>query len=261
MSGNRKRIDRVRKRVLESGFPSEIEVGNILRKDGWLIGNQWPYRDKASNKIRPIDILAMKFSLQPPKLAISLLIECKKRLKGQWIFHTQEKQKEFLPLLGTIFDLLKKVKGTSFGETLTNLTPDDIMASVFSGLHLLDKNIRIGVFNISPKEGKDDFHEATMQIMSALEGMKNSMKSFIVFPTIVFTGDMFEYYQENGETKIQPINHIQFITFVPEAKGMYPCMIDVVRKSYFNEFLRIINRDFYIFLQLIKGKLLVKRDE
>lgn len=254
MSENQKRIDRIRKRVLESGFPSEIEVGNILRKDGWLAGNQWPYRDKISNKIRSIDILAMKFNLQPPRLAISLLIECKKRSKGEWIFHTQEKQREFLPSLGALFDLVQKISGTSFGETLTDLTPNEIMASAFSELHLLDKNIRIGVFSISPKKGKDDFHEATMQIMSALEGMKNSMKSFIVFPAIVFTGDMFEYYQKNGDTKIFPINHLQFITFVPESEGMYPCMIDVVKKSYFAEFLRMINRDFYILSQIMKGK-------
>jgi hypothetical protein len=250
---NQKRIKKIREHILKSGFPSEVEIGTVLRKDGWLVGNQWPYRDKTTGKIRPVDILAMKFGFPQSWLAISLLIECKKRFKGEWIFHTQEKEKEFLPLLGTLFDLLNKIKGTTFSQKITDLTPDDIMASMLSGLHLLDKTIRIGVFSITPK-GKDEFHEAVMQIISALEGMKNSMKSFIIFPSIVFTGDMFEYYQENGETKIQPINHIQFITFIPESEGMYPCMIDVVRKSYFNDFLRMVNRDFYILSQLIRGK-------
>lgn len=249
-----KRIKKVRERILKSGFPLEIEIGNILRKGGWLVGNQWPYKDKVTKKIRLIDILAMRFSLQPPRLAISLLVECKKRAKGEWIFHTQEKEKEFLPLLGTLFDFLNKISGTTFGETVTDLTPDEIMASNFSGLHLLDKTIRIGVFCIPPSKAKDDFHEAKMQIISALEGMKNSLKPFIVFPTIVLDGAIFEYYQENGETRIMPINHVQFISFIPESEGMYPCMIDVVRKDYFNKFLRIINRDFYILTHLLKTK-------
>ena len=250
---NQKRIKKIRERILKSGYPSEVEIGTILRKDGWLVGNQWPYRDKITGKIRPVDILAMKFGFPQSRLAVSLLLECKKRLKGEWIFHTQEKEKEFLPLLGALFDFLNKIKGTAFSQEVTDLTPDDIMASTLSGLHLLDKTIRTGIFSVTP-EGKDDFHEAVMQIISALEGLKNSMKLFVIFPTIVFSGDMFEYYMENEETKIKPINHIQFITFVPESEGMYPCMIDIIRKSYFKEFLRIVNRDFYILSQLIRGK-------
>jgi len=44
------------------------------------------------------------------------------------------------------------------------------------------------------------------------------------------------------------------MSFVSAHKGMLPCMIDVVRKSYFPEFLRMIERDFYILTQLLKTK-------
>jgi len=200
-------------------------------------------------------VLAMKMRLQPPRLGVLLIIECKKSLKHEWVFHTQEKESEFLPLLGTLIDFVKKIKSTPFADKLTNLTASDIMASKLSGLHVFDKAIKIGIFNIIPSStGKDDFYEATKQIISALESMSEGVKSFIVFPTIVFDGEIFEFYQENNETKILPINHLQFMSFEEARAGMFPCLIDVVRKTYFSEFLRMIERDFYIFAELVKIK-------
>jgi hypothetical protein len=247
------KIEKIRQFILKTGYPMEIEIGNILRKNGWLVGNQWPYIDKESAKIRPVDVLAMKMRLQLPMLGVLLLIECKKSLKHDWVFHTQEKEKEFFPLIGTLVDFLKKIESSPYADKLANLTPNEIMASKLSGLHLLDKATKIGVFNIIPSsKGKDDFYDATMKIVSALVSMRGSMTSFIVFPTIVFDGEIFEFYQENSETKILPKNHLQFMSFEKEEEGMFPCLIDVVRKSYFSEFVQMIERDFYILTELFK---------
>jgi hypothetical protein len=259
MSENKeqKKIKKIREYILKSGFPLEIEIGNILRKNGWLVGNQWPYVDKESKKIRPVDVLAMKLQFQPPILGVVLLIECKKSLKHDWVFHTQEREKEFLPVLGTLGDFLKKIYSVPLADELAKLTAADIKASKLTDLHLLNNSIKIGVFNIIPSsKDKDDFYEAIKQITSALESMRETAKSTsaIVFPTIVFDGEMFEFYQENSETKIQPINHLLFMTFSEAPSGMFPCLVDVVRKTYFSEFLRMMERDFYILTELFKMK-------
>lgn len=44
------KMKKIREYILKSGFPLEIEIGNILRKNGWLVGNQWPYIDLESKK-------------------------------------------------------------------------------------------------------------------------------------------------------------------------------------------------------------------
>lgn len=246
------KIEKIRNYILKSGYPAEIEIGNILRKSGWIVGNQWPYIDEESRKIRPVDVLALRMSLLTPTLGIELLIECKKSLSHDWVFHTQEKGKEYLPFLGAFIDFLKKIERILSTDKLSDLNPNEIMTTKLSGLHLLDKAIKIGVFNVIPSsEEKDDFYDATMKIISALESMRESTQKFIVFPTIVFDGEIFEFFQENGETKIQPINHLQFMSFIKGEEGMLPCMIDVVRKSYFSDFLKMVEKDFQILTEVI----------
>jgi len=120
---------------------------------------------------------------------------------------------------------------------------------------VLDKTIKIGVFNIVPSsKDRDNFYVATSEIISALGGIRERMKSFIAFPVIVYDGDIFEFYQEKGENKILPINHLQFMSFEKAQAGMLPCLVDVVKKIYFSKFLRMIERDFYIFAELVKMK-------
>jgi hypothetical protein len=255
------KIKKIREYILKSGFPSEIDIGNVLRKSGWLVGNQWPYMDKVTKKIRTVDVLAMKMTLQPPGLGLLLLIECKKGEKHEWVFHTQQKEREFLPLIGTIVDFVKKLAKPPLSSKLEKLASDAALGKLFglepsssdslgklSGLHILDKAIKIGVLSVIPSS-KDDFFEATQQIISSLESMAEGMKSFIIFPVIVFDGEIYEFYQENNEIKVLPTNHIQFMSF---GEDMSPCLIDIVRKTYFSEFLKIIERDYQILLNLLK---------
>jgi len=253
------KIEKIRRLILKSGYPTEIEVGNILRKSGWLVGNQWPYKDKATGKIRTIDVLAMRMRLQAPKLGLLLLVECKKGENHDWVFYTQQKETEFLPLMGTIFDVVKKVTTPALSKQFEQLitkatvggmfgleTRSSALLSKLSGLHVLNKTIRIGVFNVVPSS-RDDFFEATQQIISTLESMSEGMKTFIVSPLIVFDGGIYEFYQENSELKILPTNHIQFISFGTDVS---PCLIDVIRKTYFPEFGKMVERDFQILTEI-----------
>jgi hypothetical protein len=254
------KIEKIRKYILKSGFPSEIEIGNILRKNGWIVVNQLPYIDKATKKIRTIDVSALKLGLQPPMTGFQLLIECKKSVQHEWVFHTQPKEGEFLPALVTIFELLKRIAQPPLLGKLQELANDYNLKKIFglesssleaanklSNLHILDKNIKIGVLYVNPDK-KDDFFEATQQVLSALKSNDKVSKSFVVFPVIVFDGEIYEFYQEKDEMKVLPTNHLQFVSYDEET---LPCMIDVVRKTYFSEFLQIIEKDFSIYNELM----------
>lgn len=265
------KVKKIREYILKSGYPLEIEIGNILRKTAWIVGNQWPYTDSKEKKIRAIDILAMR--LMHRQLGLMMVIECKKSEKHDWVFYTQQKERELLPLLGTFVDFLKKIAKPPISEKLTQLyatstlgelfgakTSSSALLSKLSGLHLLNPEIRMGIFNVIPtKEGenqprgkksteRDDFFEATQQLISALESIGGGMKNFIVFPVIVFDGELYEFYQSENEMEFMPINHVQFISFGTE---MSPCMIDIVRKTYFHQFLKIMENDFAILSEII----------
>jgi len=212
----------------------------------------------------------MKFGLSSPMFGVSMLVECKKSDQHEWVFYTQQKEGEFLPALATIIDFLKKLERPPLYDKLKTLAAVDTLGSLFgikssalavsferlSGLHTLDKNIKIGVLNVAPKKNvraekhKDDFFEATQQVNSALESMIELAKGSIVFPVIVFDGEIYEFHQENNEIKVSATNHVQFVSF---GKERMPFLIDIVRRSYFHEFLTIIERDFQIFLDFIRN--------
>ncbi len=235
------KIERIRERILRSGFPLEIEIGNLLRKHGWLVFNQMPYVDKESGKIRLADVVAIKMEIHQKISGVLLLIECKKSRKHDWIFHTQEKIKEPLPLLGMLVDFIAKMRGSKIPYE-----------GKLSGLHILDTTIRVGVLHMISSKDRDDFHVATGELISALRSIRETMKSYIVFPMIVFDGEIFEFYQENNETKVLPTSHLQFMSFEKTSSGTKPLLIDVVRKTHFSEFLKVIEHDLDI-LQNLSG--------
>jgi len=266
-----KKISEIRKHILKTGYPSEIEIGNILRKNRWIVGNQQPYIDKEWGKLRAVDIYAMKLGSSPPPLGVVLLIECKKSENHEWVFCTQKKEGEFLPGIYTLVDFFMKLGESPiserYGELLREASVYSLLGARYpaekrnellskvSGIHVLDKAIRMGVLRAvtSPKrKEKDDFYEATQQVLSALEGMSERLKSFIAFPVIVFDGEMFEFYQEGDDWQVLPTNHLQFTSFQKAETSTLPCLIDVVRKTYFPEYLKIIERDFSILDEFMK---------
>lgn len=67
----------------------------------------------------------------------------------------------------------------------------------------------------------------------------------------MFDGAIYEFYEEKDEMEVLPVNHLQFVSYDEEAR---PCMIDVVRKTYFSEFLQIIENDFEIYNEVLSNR-------
>jgi len=243
----RRKIEKIRDSILKSGYLLELEIRNFLKKSNWFVSHQWAYIDKTTGKVRLIDIVARKVT---KRLNSILLIECKKSDKHEWAFYTEPKEIKFLDTyLKMLGDFYIKFENLLKQQSNLNL-------SKLNRLHLMDKTIKLGVLHRVISSKKDDFYEAAQQIISALEDLENFAKIdsdelSIFFPTIVFDGYMYEFYQENKETKVFPINHVQFISFRRDAT---PCVIDVVRKTYFPEFLKILEKDFQILIEFINRK-------
>jgi len=256
------KIENIRKYILKSGFPSEIEVGNILRKANWIVINQAPYIDKITKKIRTIDVSAFKPVPIPKLKGFQVIVECKKSEQHEWVFHTQHKTNEYQTAMWTLAELFKTMGNPAIMEKFNELSKackatnlfgypleqhnKQILSSKMSSLtklHYFDETIRMGIMHLMPNKN-DDFFEATQQIGAIVRSMNEPEKNFVQFPVIVFDGEMFEFYQENAEMKVNPINHLQYTLI----DGEMPLRtIDIVRKSYFSEFIAMIENDISIY--------------
>lgn len=256
------KIERIRKYIMKSGFPTEIEVGNVLRKSGWMVINQAPYMDEITKVFRSIDVVGFKSGPKPSIPGFVTIIECKKSEQHDWVFHTQPKEGEFYPALLTILEffkklghpaILRKLQGLANSydlEKLLGLRSSSMeIANKLNGLHFLDKNIKIALMHVIPNS-KDDFAEAIQQIASILKNISSGQSAVVIFPVIVFDGSIYEFYIEAEDTKVFPINHVQIISWQDRVA---PCMIDIVRKKYFSKFLNKIEQDISIYNEFISS--------
>ena len=248
------KIEKIRKYIMKSGFPAEIEIGNILRKNYWIVVNQLPYTDATTGKLRTIDVSAFKPSPIPKMGGFQIFVECKKSDKHDWVFHTQHKTAEFLPATLTVIELFKTIGHPAVRDKVTEIAKEYTIGDFLSRrasesigslvkLHNFDEAIRLGIMHVIP-DNNDDFLEAKQQIMSAMKGIDKTKNTFIKFPVIVFDGEIYEFYQVNEEMKVLPTNHLQFVLYDGD---MLACTIDIVRKSYFQEFVKILENDIAIY--------------
>jgi len=217
-------IDALRKDILKSGIPLEIEVSQVFQKHSWKTANQFPYFDEKEKKIRAVDVVATK--------NIALVFECKKSTDHPWAFYTAPKSHPWPELI---------VKGgvirTSKGA--------EVPPTTFPHSHILDAKIKAGMISYTPFGKKDDFFEAKNQVLNGLfyvsPKKEDGAPGFPTYPVIVFDGEMYEFYLDNGKLRIAPIVYLQFIASSPISRGDY--LIDVLRKSYLLKFLEIVNHE------------------
>jgi len=227
-------LEKLRSDIMKSGIPLEIEVSQTLRRDGWLVINQFPFLDEDKKKVKILDILALKlhqgFLLMAQGKAMALLIECKKATDHPWTFYTTSKESDVSAGFSSLIDLLKKV----FSE---KVPISQILTS-----HILNTSIKIGTISYIPFKKRNDFFRAASQVTNASIYFQKSGWRFIYYPVIVFDGDMYEFYIDQENLKLQPIGYIQFFAGGTTTK-IAPTLIDVVKKTYLSEFLKLVNEE------------------
>jgi len=225
-------IEGIKKIIMRSGYLLEIDVANTLRKDGWLVFSQYPYRDQKENKTRLVDILAMKYVMK--EMGVSLLIECKKATRHGWAFSSIGKMKrEVQSPLARIGDFIVKV-----GKIidLSTVSVDDL-----NEFHPMNPQTRIGTSCCIPPRHPDDFHEALLQLLNSIRWLKDRMMTQLTFPVIVFDGPMWEFYKEEEKLKIKDAQYLQYLSALFDQEMEAPILIDVVKFSFLPHFLKLVN--------------------
>lgn|GEM_PF-4752565 len=246
--------EHVRKEVLKTGFPLELEIFSILTSGPWVVTAQDYFHDTDENKSRYIDLAAMDMpvldehgnitnSLEPIRLNWNLSIECKKSSRN-WVFFPVDDY--YIDTSGLGINT-KIMEGPGFG-------------------HYDPKKYKIASIYTVLDGGKDEIFEAVMQLVKHVSYSKNKIwertkllsesrySMNLWFPIIVLDGKMWNVLTKNGQiAEIIESKHtilkMQYGSSNAEEEGF---AIDVVQRSNFRELMNIITKDMKSYENLIK---------
>jgi len=238
--------DHIRKEVLKTGFPLELEVFSMLKPGPWVVTAQDYYYDEDEKKARYVDLSAFSAPIvkggrlvkpvEPIEFIWNLAIECKKSAKN-WIFFPVE-------------DWYIGTSGQTLNYNMTYLT------GLGFGHYNPSESKTASIYTILDS-GKDEIFEAVMQVVKYISYSKKKIENRTKhsesskysinfwFPIIVLDGRMWNIIVRSGQiTDINESQHtllkVQYGSFDDEEE---PYVIDVVNKSYFPKLMNIIHQD------------------
>ncbi len=226
-------LEKIKRALAKTGHIFEHQIGALFESKGWMIIPNKFYLDRDDNKGREIDLVAYKISELRDKTAYItvVVIEAKQSNKNKWIFFT---------------------KGGYSGDINMHTAPLFFHNEIDEVGRYLDQNAlldgmadreQLDLFNSSRKaytfaEITDDrkgqsgsFFRAiaTNAIYNAIFGVikaqmselefyrnrriaKNEQRFYMVFPLVVFNGDMLEaQIAPDGEIDLTETREIQYV--------------------------------------------------
>jgi hypothetical protein len=264
-------------KVKKSGYPLEIEISNSLENERFVVFNTQYYFDEEAQQGRDIDIYALPIEPDPDRAKLlplimrtDLAIECKRSETHAWVLYTRPRIPMSSIYMGGQFRTTVPKPESFSTESFEFFVQQQCLA-----LHY-DKFERIAIAydeikkkkmdKGAGKEGKNgssrrEIFEATNQLVKfacyethhdydrAMELSKTSSLEFVMifFPIIVFDGDLFEVFLVSGEPTLKRRNHMLLETHYrcPYCGEVESFTVDIVHRSYFNEFLRILKMYVY----------------
>jgi len=262
--------DNLIEKIKESGYPLEIEVSNILDPD-YIVFNTSYYFDKDAQQDRDIDIYAipnentrvftdeeLAKKMKPFYLRTEIAIECKKSTTHCWIFFTRPFLKP--SNLHTSGQYLDKFSQTSVASAVEGLLFDKLYYKKNMRLHYDHFEEAAIAYDEIKKQGKSksrkDIFEGLNQLVKFVcyergppeepDISKPNFQIMMLFPIIVFDGDMYKVKLESGEPKLEKTTHILIRKdyHSPYTKQVERFLIDIVHRSHLSEFLKHLDSDF-----------------
>lgn len=251
----------------KSGFFLEIDVLNSLMQKGWAVFPQYSYSDVQSGKIRAIDMIAnpLDYVLDQPKL----IIECKYTSDKSWIFFippvvSTDKNKDLNSINATIlYSHIAMEFSLGKHHPNTKQNPNDIknalesVSSIRKGVHFFKREVPCAYScYVHPRQNDEeanDFRKAILQLNSAFLGAK-FVANCPVFLCLVFRGEMLAI---DCNKRIRPIDHVIFVNLSEDSgeKAQPPAFIDIVKDTFFENYLEIIKSDMEICMGIKPSKL------
>lgn len=284
-------------RVKKSGYPLEIEVSDMLEREKFVVFNTQYYFDEESKQGRDIDIYALPFEpdpiddrIRPLFLSMDVAIECKKSDTHAWVFYTRPRiPMSSIYMSGQFRTTIPQLEGFTTKSFEWFLQQECLVLhyDTFERIAIAYEEIKKRkIEKEAAKSGRKDssrreifeainqlvkftcyeIHKSHLRTTKLTETEDNREYITIFFPMIVFDGDIFEVFLASGEPILKRKTHLLLGTHYrcPYCGEVESFTIDVVHRSYFNEFLRTIKGTFYKTIEAIRrnrDKLLEKAKE
>lgn len=245
--------------IQKTGFPSELKVAAILKKDNWTIEQNGTYLDYETNQSREIDIKAYKlFSEEKSKFYffVHLIIEVKKIDTRPWIFFVRENiSKPVLNFIGPGYSQIitdenfrnRFLPARQLMELFPRNEEDAIGTAYYDAFKAVDEPSKIYGALLSAIKGA--FHEAKIS-----EGESKKEEKFnpeeiiylnIFMPIVILDGLMFKASLNDDETvNLEETNYVPIeISHTTKPYdyhfNYYP---EVMVLKYFEQFLSRVNK-------------------
>jgi len=237
-------INKLKKEIEKTGFPTELEIGKIFRIKGWDVEHNTYFIDKDENKGREIDLVSnLVFQDESndhyTEFTFKFIVQIKKEQEKIWVIFTTETT-EFERSFYSIFP--DRVYN-NFNVTVLNSSLRKY------NLYLFDRLGRS--FTTGFSQGKDNIYSALCNTIKAynysLDNVYRDKSTDRLFtyiePLIVINGQLFEaYLNENSELTLLNSSHLQFrFNYISESykKRTNGYIINIVTKDYLDEYLKI----------------------
>ncbi|CRK80324.1 hypothetical protein [Neobacillus massiliamazoniensis] len=208
-------IEKLKKDLLDTGFPLELSISNTLKRNGWGVIHNSYYIDRDDQKGREIDLIARTFQYKEideekfQEIAFSLIIEIKKAVKKPWVIFTTEKR-------GLLEDFYR-LKYVSSGFNIETYRLNEVLFSNGPKVNeTLGRNFYEG---FSGNGARDDIYKALTGTVKALEHFKEvsvykteaAGRLMEIFESLVIIeGKLYEaFLDEDGELQVEERQYIQ----------------------------------------------------
>jgi len=251
--------EKIIQELKNSGFPLEIFVSIKLNKNGWIVRPTLDYYDPNIADYREADIIAYQ-NLGIGNIFNILVIECKKSAVKPWVFIRQKR-------VGNLSENLNIVCSPQDSVIFNNLE-STMHYHHYSKMPICTYYIVPFTNEENSKLSKAIFH-AKNQVITALthlldqriemyNGASLITKTFF-YPIIVFDGDLYsaiinedniDLVEENHlllsiERELSKKREIRLSENTTRSQEYKPYLIDIVKKEYFEEYLKIFQQ-YYI---------------
>lgn len=268
------KLEDLRKAVVETGFPLELDVDDVLTSLGfWTVPNR-PYTDDETGKEREVDNYALFpdpnedfLALRPLGVSLHLTVECKKLSNaGIVVFKAKKPAVAFHDFEGQMYDFPYLMEHR---VRASQLTTDFHLGWLLSKckMHYTGFAPRIGIARgVMPgrkkpgrksEDAEDQVFSGVMQLVKAqAHDVKESIARdkeisnpyyplFFTFLALVVDGDIVEVESIGGLPKLTPVPHAIAKAYLKPSysENYLGYLIDIVSKEHFPKYLSLIKAD------------------
>lgn len=270
-------IEKIRKDVDKTGYPTEILTASLLDQTGWKTVLSPSYKDGVSGISREFDVRAYRQYLVAQEsnrvtLGIYLMMECKKSDKP-WVFFTTpaEGERESHRHPGQLIQSPSGHYGNVFWSNLAETEPV-VRNDDWQSFHHYFNSIQWAHNYYEPFKNLEKA-DRSVQIHTAIQSVVNATGFYmsehdvsdqwirVFYPVIVFDGHLFEaVVRSPSDIDILPAQHVVLKhRFIPEPtwpnqRGIEEktMLIDVVSAAFISEYSTLIDRQSYTMFELLR---------